>query len=289
MSKRRITAGPSLAERMKTAIADHVAQREDIRGFSRLDALIGEIEVMRGERHSEIESALLRLLPDFENAQPPVWEAVRMLIDAAKLRSNALASCIMKTLDKFSEPNEPATRFEALLAYRAAGGAITRPRLDREKRLHDEMTPLWVDLALSAYVGAPESVISLLEEQLRDRAGSFTWKDVRRRLPLIFRLLRSRFNRGIVRVISAIPSIDGQKELAAAVKFSFKIDPLSELESINETEAIEFKLASIRRQRTERSVSSQEKMREAFGPIVPAALIALKARTTEAGHDANQI
>jgi hypothetical protein len=273
---------------MKIAIADHVAQREDIRGFSRLDALIGEIEVMPGERHSEIEGALLRLLPDFENAPPPVWEAARMLIDAAKLRSNTVAGRIMKMLDKFSEPSDPATRLEALLAYRAAGGTITRPRLDKERRLHDEMTPLWVDLALSAYVGAPESVISLLEEHLRDYGARFTWKDVRRRLPLIFRLLRSRFNRGIVRVVRAIPSVDGKKELAAAVKSSFRIDPLSELESINEAEAIELKLASFRRQRTERSASSQEKMRKAFGPIVPAALIALKARTAQAGHDANQ-
>src|SRR5882724_4636749 len=169
-------------EQIEIAVADHVAEREDRHGFSRLDVLLGELERKEAEDQSHVEDALLTLLPIYKKGTHRTWEAIRMIIDAANLRSTGVATCIMKILDEFKDPTEPAARFEALLAYKAAGGTITRPRLDKENHLRDEMRPQWVDLALSAYYGAPESIISLLEEQLRDKAAKFTWEDIRRRL-----------------------------------------------------------------------------------------------------------
>lgn len=262
----------SMIERMNTSIAAHVAGREDSHGFSELDRFLGEIESLDDKHNTAVEQALLALLPKLRTGHSQTWEAIRMIVDAAKLQSAKVSSAIIKILDEFDNPDEPAARHQAFLAYKMAGGTLTRPRLDKETRLHDEMRPRWVDLTMSAYYGAPESIISLLETEVADKDLSFTWQDVRRRLPLIFRLLGPDFNREIIRVIRAFPTIEGKTAVAKAVASSFKIDPLSEASAASKTEEAHGYSPDTYNKNSDKLDRGKRKMQQAFDRVVQATL-----------------
>ncbi|MEY9755799.1 hypothetical protein [Bradyrhizobium yuanmingense] len=218
-----------LTARIIAAIEDHVSQKEDARGFSKLDALLGEITDEDRYSVESITSSLNELFPRFRTFDVKGWEALRMIIEEAKVKSPVLAAGVMKLLDEQKLPESSLARFQAFLVVRALGGALTRPRLEKEIKLYNELRPLWVDLVLSTFREMPDHIISLLEEQVKNNQPQFTWSDVARRLPFLFRMLGENFNRGIVRITHAVPNLNDRQSLAALVEKAFKINPLAEV------------------------------------------------------------
>lgn len=268
-----------IAAALELAVADHVADREDQHGFSRLDALLAELEGMGAKGSEIVEAAVVSLLPKLTTAHPKAWEALRMATAASKLKSDAVASHVIQLLDRFKEPSDPAARFQAFLIFRQVGGVLTRPRLEQETSMMQHMRPQWVDLVLSACVGAPETMIVFLEEQLRTQAERFTWEDVRKRLPFLFRLLGSDFNRAIVRIVKAVPSKVGREKLAGAVSGSFKLETLAEPDRIE--------APIVAPTSGERLGSgSRRRFQDVFEEIVPPGLMAWKERSRLEQHGA---
>lgn len=276
------SADKKLSEQIEAAITDHVMDREDRRGFSKLDALLGAIEAQGRGGRADLEKALLAIIPTFAERPPKAWEALRMIVAASRPRSSAIAESIIKMLDRFAAPKDPESRFQAFLSYREAGGALTRPRLDREENLRDRMRPQWADLVLSAYAGAPKNIVAFVEEQLSEASGKYSWRDVRKRLPLLFKLLGEDFSRGVVRITQAIPDKEGQDQFAIAVKGSFGIDTLLEVK--HEPDEHLKVLRPPSRKRGKRT-NIRQRYIDTFRDIVPRGLVAWKALSRSAEQD----
>jgi hypothetical protein len=200
---------PSFVTVLRQAIDDHVAQREDRRGFSSLDRVLGEIRAAGIEARSALETALLQVVSELKDGDERAWEAVGMIVDVGQVKSRDLAREIEKLLDADNGLRPPAARFQAFLVYSAVGGILKRPRLDKETAMRQRLTPQWLDLVMKAYDGMPEAIVKLLEEELSKALSTFSWQDIRRRLPTLLNMLGSQhFNSGIQRIILAIPNID---------------------------------------------------------------------------------
>lgn len=217
----------NLTMTIQVAINDHVAGVEDPKGFSKLDVLLATL--VDGQIPKDLlEASLLQILPNVQPAGERAWEALRLIVEGAKIKSATLSTAVMRVLDQQKEPSDGLARFQAFLVVRALGGTLVRRRLDEERTLYSEHRPLWVDLVVSSLKGMPDHIVALLEQQASQGAAQFTWRDIIRRLPFLFRLLGDDFNRAIVRITHAIPDAAGKAKLAAIVNKSFNINPLVE-------------------------------------------------------------
>jgi hypothetical protein len=228
-----------LLPKLQQAIADHVAGREDRHGFSSLDVLLADIAKAGTSLHSDLEAALLKIIPELPNADERAWEAVRMIIEAAGIASSSLRTCIEKYLDQSDVRANPEARFQALASLRAAGGTLTRPQLNKEIALREQLTPLWMDLIISTCQDAPEAIISAVEQLVATDQNPLSWEDVRRRLPILFKLLGPHFNRGIHRIVGSMKDPGDRYELADAVDQSFQLNLVDFLKNAEKEGAIE--------------------------------------------------
>lgn len=275
----------SLTTKILAAIDDHVARKEDSRGFSKLDSLLGELGDVEKHSPSSVASSLNELLPRLKTFDVKGWEAIRMIIEGAGLKSAALAAAVMKLLDEQKLPESSHARFQAFLVVRALGGALTRPRLEKESKLYNELRPLWVDLVLSSFREMPDHIIALLEEQISKNQRQFTWEDIARRLPILFRMLGENFNRGIVRITHAVPNLADRQRLAVVVDRAFKINPLVEVSPTSTEGRQGFVMEQRMGRRSPRLRRSPDPVRpDAFDEIISAGMMEMKRKRLQREH-----
>ncbi|MGY3388726.1 hypothetical protein ACVWW6_001317 [Bradyrhizobium sp. USDA 3311] len=267
-----------LARTIEVAIDDHVAAVEDPKGFSKLDVLLATLR--DGQTPNDLmEVSLLQILPKVQPAGERAWEALRLIVEAATIKSAKLSTAVMRILDQQGEPTDGLARFQAFLVVRALGGALVRRRLDEERALYSEHRPLWVDLVISSLKGMPDHIVAFLEQQASQGAPQFTWRDIIRRLPFLFRLLGDDFNRAIVRITHAIPNAAGKAKLAEIVNKSFNINPLVEQNpSLEDQQAPQKRFGRLSRltRAAERGPHASRSMDRVFKDVLSAGMSNLK-------------
>ncbi len=282
-----------LAAAMKLAVDDHVADVEDAKGFSKLDAVLASVS--NGHvAHEIVEAAVSRVLPKVIPAGELAWEALRMIVESAKLKSAPIATVVMRMLESRGEITDSMSRFQAFLLVRALGRPLVRRQLDDETGLYKEHRALWIDLVVSSLKGMPDHIVTVLEEEVSKGAPEFSGRDVLRRLPHLFHLLGEDFNRAIVRIAHAIPSVPEREKLAAFVKKTFQVDPLAE-QAPDGSDAQERPSSIRQKPRLVRATSRPDRfqggrlLRDAFSGVLAAGISNLKSqKNMQAAYGAHQ-
>ena len=246
---------PPLKEQIAIAIADYVAGKTDTHGFSRLDSLIAWIEERRSEIVSQLDYALSSFIRDMPDSQRDTWVAIFLIVRAADSALRESSLTIVKQLDRHSDPLDPQARYHAYRAYLEAGGRLTKPQLDEEKRLKAEAPAQWSELVLWAFRGSPASAIRVITELLVDDSSGFTWKDVSHRLQYYYEWFGPEdFNRGMQSIIAAVPELEGRSELANKMKKLFDVDVVLPFAEKIDSQEVFFQEMRIRIERLEQAV-----------------------------------
>lgn len=175
----------AFSKKLKQLIVEHAGGMTAMDGASRLDEFLDELRTAPGALGEnavvgDVVSALFPLVREWTEASSRIWEALRAITFALRVRNLELADLISTQIRIKTFGRDPSKRLAALQMMVDLGRTILLADLQREREVKESRLSEWLTLAADA-TDAEKLHTEEIIPSVRDRRLS--WDRLRNLLP----------------------------------------------------------------------------------------------------------